>query len=127
MKNKTIKKDMDAPAQPTTKVEKNALSTSVWIWIGLIAIVCCIPLLNWVAVPLIAGLGILAFAIYSIVKMKNGGTATPVSPTSAVSNSIAHEDGSQGRKTPPSNLVGANAGLKTVNRGTRDEHLTKQG
>jgi hypothetical protein len=115
---KNPQKSNDAPHEPVSPAAKKTLSVSVWIWIALIFVLCSIPLVNFVAVPIVASIGILAFALYHISKLskaRSNGTDEVKGPVSGDYRPPGNSDGSSGRPTPPDNFVSPQPGLKTAN------------
>jgi hypothetical protein len=70
-------KDMHSASKPIGKTEKKTLVRSMYIWFGIIAALLCIPLFNFLLVPMVAVVGMGAYLLYMTGKFSNGdGSAT---------------------------------------------------
>jgi hypothetical protein len=70
-------KNMQSASKPIGKTEQKTFVRSMYVWFGIIAALLCIPLFNFLLVPLIAVVGMGAYLLYITGKFSSGdGSAT---------------------------------------------------
>jgi len=99
----------DAPNKPITRTAKKTVANTVAIWVGLILLVSCIPLLNFIAVPIIFGLGVIVYAIFRLRRTAQSKSGMAFPDDDARGTSISPgQPGLRTNRPSSSDLVGKN-------------------
>ena len=108
---------MHSASKPIGKTEKKMIVRSIYVWFGIIAALLCIPLFNFLLVPILAVVGMGIYLLYITGKFSRR-EGEPVEPDEPVSQDDHSNDAMPGlnynhdrtqprpRQNPPDSQLG---------------------